>query len=144
MQEPTPSTDTLAVMFSLIRHLMRQPLTACLAAFSAALSLGSTAYAQSVAVATIKMTVTSHDQEAVNAVAQQLAAQGHAVALTITTTEATLPAGTKADSRATVSVSTTRSGAFTEAQADAAQTQCRKYAARPGMVCTIETAYGKL
>jgi hypothetical protein len=144
VQKSTHPTDILAVMFSPLRNLMRQPLIVCLTAFFAASSLCSTAYAQGVTAAAIKMTVTSHDQDAVNAVARQLAEQGQAVALAITTTETTLSVATKADSRATASVSTTRAGAFTQAQADAAQNECRKIAARPGMSCTIETTYGKL
>jgi hypothetical protein len=90
------------------------------------------------------MTVTSHDQDAIHAISLQLAGQGQAVALAITAVDATLAAAAKADARSTFSVSTTRTGAFTDEQVSHTKAQCRNYAARLGMSCTIETTYGKL
>jgi len=57
---------------------------------------------------------------------------------------AALAAAAKVDARTTYSVSTTRTGALTVAQVDGIQAQCRSYAARAGMRCTIETMYGTL
>lgn len=136
--------DTVRLMSSMFCTSMRPPLALCLAAVFAGPTICSTAHAQGVAAATIKMTVTAHDKEAVHAISLQLAGQGQAVALAITTTDAALAAAAKVDARTTYSVSTTRTGALTEAQVDGIQAQCRNYAARPGMRCTIETTYGTL
>ena len=89
------------------------------------------------------MTVTSHDQEAVHAVALELSAKGQ-IDLAITTIDPNLAAATKADPRTTVSVSFVRNGVFSEAQVQRAQAQCRTYAERPGMSCKVETTYGNL
>ena len=131
-------------MSSKLRSSMRPPLALCLAGLFTELTICSAVYAQGVAATTIKMTVTAHDKEAVHAISLQLAGQGQAVALAITTTDAALAAAAKVDARTTYSVSTTRTGALTEAQVDGIQAQCRNYAARPGMRCTIETTYGTL
>ena len=90
------------------------------------------------------MTMTSHDKDAVHAVSLQLAAQGQPVALAIATTDTTFAAAQNVNAGTTYSVSTTRTGALSKAQVDVLQAQCRNYASRPGMRCTIETTYGAL
>ena len=123
---------------------MRSRLTPCLAALFAGFIACSTAYADEVAAMTIKMTMTSHDKDAIHAVSLQLAAQGQPVALAIATTDTTFAAAQNVNAGTTYSVSTTRTGALSNAQVDVLQAQCRNYASRPGMRCTIETTYGAL
>ena len=98
------------------------------------LAVVATAHAQGVIVATsVKMTVTSSDEGAVRAIAQDFTRQG----LRITLANA-MTMGDSARPQATWSVEGTRSGAFTDAQVQGIVAQCLQYAQRPGVNCTSE------
>lgn len=125
------------------RTSMRSPLALCVAALSVGTVFCSTAYAEGVAATTVKMTVTAHDNDAIHAISLQLAANGQPIALAIATTGANLTE-VNVNASTTYSVSTTRTGTLTAVQVNDIQAQCRNYAARPGMRCTIETTYGEL
>ncbi len=126
------------------RNSVRPPVAICLGALFAGTVIFSTACAEGSTAVTVKMTVTAHDNDAVRAVSQQLAAQGQAIALAIATKSANLDAGNDINASTTYSVSTTRTGTLTETEVQGIQAQCRHYAARPGMRCTIESTYGTL
>ena len=107
-------------------------------AFLSSLAPNAHAQAPAIVATAIKMTVTSKDGEAVNAVAREWVAQGHPVNIGVAVTETTSASGAAVQSAPTGSVTMTLKGAFTVAQVADAQARCQRYATRPGMTCSAE------
>ncbi len=101
---------------------------------TALLALATIAHAQAPIVATgIKLTVTSTDQGAIQAIARDFARQGLRLEMSSSTT-----VDDSGRSTARYSATGTRSEAFTGTQLQAIAAPCAQYAQRGGVSCSSE------